>query len=244
MRRVVGRKPADEEPEDEEETGTVGQDENDEDVDDDDVDDGDSPVRTGWGGYRETKAKSGFGADFLKFNDTGEASLIRFLEPEPFASYRQHWIDRQSGKRSWVCIEDDCPLCGAGDTPGFRIAFNVLLLSDGKPQNKVWEVGPRLAEQLEAKAKDKRTGPLDREDVYFAVSRTGKKSKTSYSIDLVKARDLSEDWGIDALDARTIKQYVSKMYDGKVIKVPTAKQLKEIAAEMLDEDYTDDGDDD
>lgn len=230
VRRAVRRPVAEEEPEEEEPEATE------EDDDEEDLDE-DSVVRTGWGGYRETKAKAGFGADFLKFDDTGEAMLLRFLEGEPFASYRQHWIDRQSGKRSWVCVETDCPLCDAGDTPSFRIAFNVLLLSDGKPINKVWEVGPRLAEQLEAKAKDKRTGPLDRSDIYWAVSRTGKKSKTSYSIDPVKERDLKEDWDVEPLEDRVIKHYRGKMYDSKVIKVPSMKQLKELAAEMLDEDY-------
>lgn len=205
-------------------------------------DDEDSPVRTGWGGYRETKAKSGYGAEFLRLDDSGEATLIKFLEPEPFASFRQHWIDRQSGKRSWVCIEEDCPLCDAGDTPGFRIAFNVLVLSEGKPLNKVWEVGPRLAEQLEAKAKDKRTGPLDRSDMYWAVSRTGKKSKTAYSIDPVKERDLAEDWEIEPLDDAVLKRYRAKMYNSTVIKVPTTKQLKEMAAELLDEEFDDDED--
>jgi hypothetical protein len=222
----------DEEPEDDVE-------EQDEDEAEDD-EEAESHVRSGWGGYRETKAKSGYGADFLKFDDSGEAMLVRFLEPEPFASFRQHWIDRQSGKRSWVCIEDDCPLCDAGDNPGFRIAFNVLLLSDGKPINKVWEVGPRLAEQLEAKARDKRTGPLDRNDIYWAVSRTGKKSKTSYSIDPVKARDLKEDWDLEPLDDDVIAKYKTKVKDSSVIKIPTRKQLKEIAAEMLDEDFEDD----
>lgn len=238
MRRVARRPAAeeaepeeDEEPQEEEEAPDYEEDE-------------DSVVRAGWDGYRTTKAKSGFGADFLKFNDSGEAMLIRFLEAAPFASYRQHWIERQSGKRSWVCIEESCPLCDAGDTPGFRIAFNVLLLSDGKPQNKVWEVGPRLAEQLEAKAKDKRTGPLDRDDIYWAVSRTGKKSKTAYSVDPVKARDLKEDWEMEPLEEKAVAFYQGKMYDAKVIKVPTRKQLKEIAAEMLDEEFDDDDDDD
>jgi hypothetical protein len=236
----VLNKPAAEEPEDEDVPEEPDEEEDEQEEDDEDED---SPVRTGWGGYRETKAKSGFGADFLKFNDTGEAMLLKFIEAEPFASYRQHWIDRQSGKRSWVCIEDDCPLCDAGDTPSFRIAFNVLLLSDDKPINKVWEVGPRLAEQLEAKAKDKRTGPLDRSDIYWAVSRTGKKSKTSYSVDPVKARDLKEDWEMAPLEDTVIKRYQGKMYDSSVIKVPAKKQLKEIAAEMLDEEFDDDDDD-
>lgn len=232
-------KPAEDEDEDEQEDADGAT----EDEDEDEEEEGDSPVRSGWGGYRETKAKSGFGAEFLKFDDSGEQMLLRFLEAEPFASYRQHWVERQSGKRSWVCIEEACPLCDAGDTPSFRIAFNVLLLSDGKPINKCWEVGPRLAEMLEGKAKDKRTGPLDRDDMYWAVSRTGKKSKTSYSVDPVKARDLKEDWEIDPLDDTVIKRYRGKMYDSSVIKVPAKKQLKEIAAEMLDEDFDDDDDD-
>lgn len=241
MRRVARRPVAQRDPDPDDEEY--------EEPDEDEEEDEDEPedvVRQGWSGYRETKAKSGAYADFLTLQDGQDPVLLKFLEKEPFASYRQHWIEglKSTKKRSWVCVEDDCPLCDAGDDPGFRIAFNVLVVSEGKPINKVWEVGPSLAEQIEGKAKDKRTGPLDRHDIYFAAHRTGKKSKTRYNIDAVKARDLEDDWEMQPLDEAVVERYKKKMFDRKVVRVPKREKLKEIAAELQDADYDDDDDDD
>lgn len=203
-------------------------------------------VRKGWAGYKQTKQAAGYGADFLQLGDGDDAVLIRFLESEPFAAYRSHWIEglTSTKKKSFVCLEAGCPLCDAGDDPGFKVAFNVLVVSENKPLNKVWEMGPRLTEMLEGKAKDKRTGPLDRADLYWACSRTGKKSKTAYSVDAVKARDLEEDWDIKPLSEATIERYKGKMYDSKVIRVSKVSQLKEIAEELMDLGADDDDDDD
>lgn len=258
MRRVVRRAAEPDEEEEEAEERPVRrratakparrravEEEPDEDYDDE-PDDDDEAVSAGWAGYREKKAKSGSFGEYFRLED-GDQFLIKFLESAPFASYRQHWIEGlQSTKRkSFVCVETDCALCDAGDDPGFRIAFNVLVLADvkgplQKPLVKAWEVGPALAEQIEGKAKDKRYGPIDRPDVYFCVGRTGKKSKTRYSLDPVKARDLEEDWEMTPLSEDELGKYEGKMYDRKVIRVPKRQLLKQIAAELQDEGYEDD----
>jgi hypothetical protein len=239
VRRTV-RRPAADEPE-EEEPGTVAQDEDDEDVDEEDEEQDEALVEGGWGAYERGKAKSGGYAEYLKLEE--EPTLIKFLDAAPFANFRQHWIDRRQGKRSWVCIEDDCPLCNLGDDPQFRVAFNVLVIPDGddKPVNRVWEVGPSVAEQIKAKSKDKRTSPINRDDVYWAASRTGKKQQTRYALDAVKERDLVEDWETDPLDEMTLKKFGEKAFTKKIIKIPTRKQLLEIAEEVSG-DYDSDDD--
>jgi len=227
----VRRPAAEEEPEDEDVSTEEEDDEEEDDEDEEDL------VEGGWGAYERQKAKSGGYAEFLKLEE--EPTLIKFLQPAPFANFRQHWIDRRQGKRSWVCIEDDCPLCNLGDDPAFRVMFNVLVLSDDKPINRVWEMGGAVAEQVKSKMKDKRTAPIDRDDVYWAASRTGKKQQTRYALDYVKERDLEEDWDIKPLDEEELAKYRAKVYDKKIIKVPTRKQLLELAEEVSG-DYDDD----
>lgn len=232
MRRTVRKR-----DEEEEEEEVVSQEEDDVDDDDEDDEDDEGLVEGGWGAYERGKAKSGGYAEFLKLEE--EPTLIKFLEPVPFANFRQHWIDRRQGKRSWVCIEDDCPLCNLGDDPAFRVMFNVLVLSEDKPMNRVWEMGGAVAEQVKAKMKDKRTAPIDREDVYWSASRTGKKQQTRYALDFVKERDLEEDWDIKPMSEDELEKYRAKAFDKKIIKVPTRKQLLEIAEEVSG-DYDDD----
>jgi len=252
MPRRIERRPRDEEPEEEEEFTTTPDDEDEEEErpsrgvksagrkarrdDDDDDDDAPPPkstraVRKGWGGAKRVKEQSSDFADELKISD--EAVLIKFLEDEPFASYRQHWIERE-GKKSFTCLEDDCPLCDIGDRPAGRYAFNILLLSEGEPTNKVWIVGNRLEGTLENYAKDKKTGPLTRH--YWSVSRTGKGSNTQYNIQMVKERDLEDDWEVEPLEEDVIKRYAKNCWDDSAVGLQTRKQLQAIADEVADED--------
>lgn len=252
MPRRIERRARDEEPEDDDEKFEPEEDEDEEDErpargvksaarkarrddDDDDDDEDERPrstkaVRKGWGGAKRTKEMSSDFPEELKVGD--EALLIKFLEDEPFASYRQHWIERE-GKKSFTCLEDDCPLCDIGDRPQGRYAFNILLLSEGEPVNKVWVVGNRLEGTLENYAKDKKTGPLTR--LYWSVSRTGKGSNTQYNVSPVKERDLGEDWDVEPLEDDILAKYEKQCWDDSAVSVQTRKQLQAIADEVSDE---------
>lgn len=198
-----------------------------------DEEDGDAPrpVRKGWGGARRVKEMGGDFPEGLSLDD--EPILVKFLEDEPFVSYRQHWIERE-GKKSWTCLEDGCPLCDIGDRPQSKFCFNVLLLSEGEPVVKVWTVGSRVLTQLETFHKDKKTGPLGR--LYWAISRTGKGTKASTSIQAVKERDLEDDWEMEPLDDDILAKYQEKGYTDETVQVQTRKQLRDIAKEVSDED--------
>jgi len=186
-------------------------------------------VKKGWDAADD--AKSDDFPDEFKIDD--EASLIKFVENEPFAVYKQHWIER-TGKRSWRCLEDDCPLCDeVGDRPSAKIGFNIIDLADpAKPVNKIWLVGSRVATNLKNLNKDKKTGPIDRDDLYYAVSRSGTKSKSVTSIIPVKARDL-EEWDVEALTSEELDDFFGQAYDSDVVEFHTKKQLAEIADELL-----------
>lgn len=188
-------------------------------------------VRGGWGGAEAVRNADSPFAQRLKVGD--DPQVIKFLNDEPYASWRQHWIERQ-GQKSFVCIGDfdekGCPLCDSGDRPSVRIAFNVALLLPGEePTLKSYEVGPRVIDQLKNFHTDPRTGPLSKH--YWAVSKTGKGATTATSHQLVKDRDL-EEWGIAELTESGLKALVAKAYDADIINIPSRKDLIDIANEL------------
>jgi hypothetical protein len=188
-------------------------------------------VRGGWGSVDAVKNADSPFAQRLKI--TEEPQIIKFLDDEPYASWRQHWIERQ-GQKSFVCIgefdDKGCPLCDSGDRPSVRIAFNVALLIAGEePVIKSYEVGPRVIDQLKNFHTDPRTGPLSKH--YWAISKTGKGATTATSHQLVKDRDL-EEWGIAEIDDAGLKGLISRSYTADIISIPSRKDLIDIANEL------------
>jgi hypothetical protein len=215
------------------------------DLDDEDEEDEDNePARTSslQGGRKNAKrvmaaAKSGF-ADEFRFAD--EAALVKFPDAEPFVNYSQHWIERP-GKRSFICLTGleakGCPLCKAGDNPRPVAAYNIIVLhEDGDvldvPMVKALLCGPRLFNQIEAEHEG-RYGPIDSN--FWALSRSGKKGSYQTSVKPVKERDLEDDWQIDPAEAEKAMKKL-KLYDPSIFKLPSRKELLDIAHEMHDGD--------
>lgn len=191
-------------------------------------------IRRGWGAAEETKSADAPFAQRLKI--VKEDQIIKFLEDDPYTSYRQHWIERQ-GQKSFTCIselhEKGCPLCAAGDRPAARFAFNVALLSaDGDPVVKSYEVGPRVIDQLKNLHQSEKTGPLPKH--YFAVSRTGSGPTSQTNHQMVKERDLEEEYNISPLTDDQIKALKAKAYNADIVSIPSYKTLQGIAKEELE----------
>jgi hypothetical protein len=189
-------------------------------------------IRRGWGAAEAVKHADSPFAQRLRVMD--DPIVIKFLEDEPYASFRQHWIER-SGQKSFTCIADidpkGCPLCDAGSRPSTRFAFNVVLLSnDAEPSVKSYEVGPRVIDQLKNFHNDPRQGPLSKH--FWAVSRSGKGATSATNHQLVKERDL-EEWGLDVLSESDIKDFRGKAYSPDIITIPSRKDLQQIALEDL-----------
>lgn len=153
-----------------------------------------STVKGGWDALDDLikPETTAYPTDF-KFNE--EPVLIKFLEDGPFAVYEQHWIERQ-GRKSFVCIGDECPLCNIlGDKPRGKFSWNILVLSGAEQTVQVLTVPPVFARQIAAANKDERKGPLVRE--FWEVSRTGMGPTTQYNLTYVRGRDLAEEWKLD-----------------------------------------------
>jgi len=152
-----------------------------------------SAVQSGWAAALKTASTDRkFNTEF-RFDE--EPQLVKFLDATPFAVFRQHWIERP-GRKSFVCLEEECPLCGIGDTPRPKAAFSIVNLSAEEPAVDILLTSPTLTRQLAAFDQDPKTGPLDR--IYWSMSRQGRGPKTVYTVLPVKPRDLSEDWSADA----------------------------------------------
>lgn len=168
--------------------------------------------RTGAGGWGAAEAvkkalpPSGDYAKDLKIPDNEEI-IIKFVEEEPFDSYLQHWIP-QKGKQSFTCSGDDCPVCEVGNRPSVRVCFNVISL-EGDPELFRWAVGSQIAEMLKDFSEDRKTAPLNRDDVYYSVKKVkSDKNKVTTTITPVKARDLAADYEIDPLTEDEIEDAI------------------------------------
>jgi hypothetical protein len=187
-----------------------------------------SVIQTGWAAAKKAVAKSNktFATDF-RFDE--DVQLIKFIGNEPM-SFMQHWVNRP-GKKSFISIGEGDPLVAVGSKPDQKFAFTVLNLSDEDPQLQLMIVGVRLCGQLEKLDSDKKTGPLNRPDMYWAVSKTGTGTKTAYSITPVKERDLAEDWGIDPVAAAELIKTM-KPLGPDALHTSTKAELAEIAREI------------
>lgn len=190
-----------------------------------------SVVQVGWAAAKKAAAKASkdYASDF-KFAE--QVQLIKFVSTEPM-TFDQHWVNR-SGKRSFVCLGTaQCPLCKRGNRAESKFAFSVVNLSDEEPSVQLMTVGIRLCNQLEKLDSDSKTGPLDR--LYWAVSKSGQGTKTSYSIMPVKERDLADDWELDSTDVAEFLKSV-KPLGTDALRLSSLEELKDIAREMPDED--------
>lgn len=191
-------------------------------------------IKRGWGNVDSIKQADSPFAQRLKIED--KPSIIKFLEDEPYTSYRQHWVERQ-GQKSFTCISDmhaqGCPLCDAGHRPSARFAFNVALMSeDGETVVRSYEVGPRVIDSLKNFHQDPRTGPLSTH--YWAVSRSGKGPTSQTNHQMVRARDIEEEWGIAPLTEDGLEKIKAQAYDGSIVPIPNRKTLLTIASEEMD----------
>lgn len=188
-------------------------------------------VQAGWGAAKDAlkpKKDSQYPTDF-RFSE--QAQLVRFLQDEPFAVYEQHWVDRTEGKRSFVCLGDECPLCTiAGDKPRPKFAFNIIVLSDGEPNVQILTAPPSFARQLQAANDDPRRGPLTK--YYWAIARTGSGNTTQYTLDRVRVTDLAEEW---ELDADSIDEFASTAvsYDTSAVYVSPREDMLTLARTLV-----------
>ena len=167
---------------------------------------------------------SEFPTDF-RFSE--EPQLVKFLQDRPFATYEQHWIERPKGKKSFVCLGDNCPLCDVlGDKPRGKFAFNVLVLSGETQGVQILTAPPSLARQIKKAHDDERKGPLDKE--FWEISRLGMGPTTQYTLNFVRGRDLAEEWKLSS-DAVNELVAAAVPFTAEVIRETPRSEMLEVA---------------
>jgi hypothetical protein len=199
-------------------------------------------VQSGWGAVAAlAKPKREAGSYPTDFKVSETARLIRFLEDDPFAVYKQHWVQlpTDSGTMAWrsyVCTGSDtpgqeCPLCAiAGDMPRSKAAFNVLVVSDEEPTVQILHAPVTLARQLQAAHEDPRRGPLSK--YYWAISRLGVGRETQYTIERVRPTELTDEWELDAEELNAIANSAVK-YDASAIYVSPHEDMVQAARKLV-----------
>lgn len=196
-----------------------------------DTDTLESPIASGWDAadsHLSAKKRSGDYPVDTKLSE--QLQLFRFLENEPFAIYKQFWVERE-GKKSFVYLGDDDPLeVIAGLTPRPKFAFNVLNLSEDTPELQVLTVSTTLARQLRAANDDPRFGPLTKH--YWAISRQGTGPQTVFNLQRVRSSDLEEEWKLDH-ETITAVAAATELHDSSIVKVASYDEHLEIARNLV-----------
>lgn len=189
-------------------------------------------VQSGWAAaesFLKAKDKDSKYAANFKFSE--EATLVRFLEDEPFMVYEEHWIDRTEGRRSFVSLGDDDPLTIiAGSKPRPKFAFNVLVLSEEEPNVQIMTVPITLARLLQAANEDPRRGPLTK--FYWTLARLGTGRDTQYQLERVRATDLAEEWELDPEKIDEIAKNALRYDDSAISRTSYEEHLK-VAREVV-----------
>lgn len=190
-----------------------------------------NPIASGWDAADSMLTNKKRNGDFpTDVRLSEEVQLFRFLENEPFAIYKQHWVERE-GKKSFVSIGDEDPLTViAGLTPRPKFAFNVLNLSLDEPEVQVLTASTTLARQLRAANDDPRFGPLTKH--YWAISRQGTGPQTVFNLQRVRATDLEEEWSLDPTSVEASAKD-APLYDNSIIKVASYEEHLDIARQLI-----------
>jgi hypothetical protein len=173
------------------------------------------------------------------FKPEEKSQVIKFLQDNPYASFRRHWIERNSPEgrtvRAWTCLKTvskDCPLCEIGDKAQAVSAFNIAIIGDaGQVERKSWDVGARLFNVLKSYANDPKIAPLTKG--YFLVSKTGKRGTVQYNVTPIKATSLEEDYDVEVPTDDAFKRL--ELYTKDIIDLPLPSKLRELATEMVDD---------
>lgn len=192
-----------------------------------------SVIGHGFGSYKEAAAKRKSGFARLEVPEGGKKrKLIKILESEPFAHYYVHWIE----KRPYTCLGDECALCSIGDISKPVMLYNVVDIDEGLV--KVWNLSKDPAKALEERydqaKEDGKT--IDDPNLYFAVSKKQDQNTkiTHYKVDVIKARDVEEDFGFEPLDDEELDDYMDELYDDSVVFVSSAADLQRVADDLTD----------
>ena len=187
-----------------------------------------SAVKSGWDAVADDVKPKEYTKDF-KLSES--LQVIKFLGAAEPIKYGQHFLtEKKEGQRSYVCLGSGCPLCiKLNHKPERKYLFSVAVLSPTETTLTKLVASPLFFKSLFA-AHHSPSGPLFKN--YWAVSRHGQMQFTTYTLNPVKGRDLSEDFGIDEAKAEAAIAEM-KAFDDSSIRSLSVSELEEIVSTLL-----------
>lgn len=218
--------------------------------------DGDGPrgavrgsTKAGWREADEVFQGGDF-ANNLTLKD-GEEVVIRFLEDQPYASMRIHWLEGRKGKRSYPCPGDrkkdtehnGCPFCAYNLSYRSEARFNVALLTEEAPVVMSLTATPRNKKKIQGHHESKH-GPLSRK--FYFYRRTGTKFDTEYSFEAARTtRDIEEDYpDLYIPTEEELAELLRFTTDQANKEFAPISEMRKIAAEIVSGDDGEDDDED
>ena len=186
-------------------------------------------IKSGWDAAEEAIKPKQYVNDFKL---TDQLQVIKFLDPDgPYAIYSQHFLTQKTeGQRSYTCLGSGCPLCvKLNHKPEKKYAFSVAVLTPTETTLTKLVASPLFFKSLHA-AHHSPAGPLSKN--YWAVSRRGQMQHTVYTLNPVKGRDLSEDYG---LEEAKVEAAIAEMkpFDASSLRRLTVGELDEVAIALI-----------
>jgi hypothetical protein len=189
-------------------------------------------VQAGWGAPAEERRET-VKAPNLILKDKGKR-IIKILDEQPPVKYKRHYL--KSTRRYYTCLQVECPLCAEGVRAGWTFMLNVIDMTDDPSEVKAWTFGNEVATQLQSHAEDR---DLTDPKWYFHVyhEKIANRDAPGTRVLPLKARDVEEDYGIQAL---TIDELAAldndELYGEEIVFLSSASYLEEIAAGVVETD--------
>lgn len=194
---------------------------------------------TGWGGADELNESGDFVKSLSFKNESNRDGsmqyfLIKFIDDEPYANLRIHWVNERKGKRSFISPGDEDPLSDVGSTPKSEYRFNVAVLTEDDPVLRSYHAGWKIYKKIKALAESRMTAPLSKH--FYVLSRTGEKwHEIEYDITKITPDEIAEAYPEfyvpDEEEIEAVGRYdlsdVEKEYS-------TYEELEEVAAEIVE----------
>lgn len=196
-------------------------------------------ISAGWSVDKRPRVVKGDKPTRFTVPDDGAEVIIKFLEDRPFAPIFQHWVMTKEGRRAYTCLGDECPLCARGDRAKSSDWFNVVVMPNDEikvtePTLMLWYATADPSAAIKERADNRRTSPINKEGLYFAISkRPGKNGFNSYTVDAVKEDELDE-WGITPLTEAELEKFAENAYTAALVRQSTKSELLEIANKLED----------
>lgn len=204
-------------------------------------------VRSGWGSSSTSgKFEKTVKAPYIDLRENDyQAQLLKILDEEPVINYDTHYSASQRSTITCQRERDpqthkivvDCPACLRGLKISSRFMMNVVDMRD-RETVKTWTFGPEVRDQLKGHTEHKVNKsyiPLTREDRYFSAQRVNGSKRISYTVSLVKASDLEEDWLVEPLSTQELEGLTTR-YGRETLWVYSASKIQQFADNITDSD--------